>query len=158
MLDCIEFKSDKFETKDEENILCELTNNTIILCDSYETMDFIANEILNTINLKVEHNKYSCDVSDVENAKMELAFGLQRVIDINGQKITLALEPSIIYKSTSVQDIWFIWFIDYENYNKFAIYALSMFKDCDKDYENLDVLYKNIINGQYGCFDGKWVK
>lgn len=158
MLDCIEFESDKFETKDEQNVLCELTDNTIILCDSYETMDFIADEILNTINFKAEHNKYSCDVSDIENAKMELAFGLQRIIDINGQKITLALEPSIIYKSKSVQDIWFIWFIDYENYNKFAVYALSMFKDCDKDYENLDVLYKNIVNGQYGCYNGKWVK
>ena len=156
MLEYIEFTSYKFETKDGQNVLCELTNNTIILCNSYETMDFIADEILNTINLKSEHNEYICtSISDIENAKMELAFGLQRVININGQKITLGLEPSIIYKSKSVQDIWFV---DFDCYNKFMVYALSIFEGCDKGYENLDVLYENIVNGRYGCYDGKWVK
>lgn len=56
----------------------------------------LAKEILDTINGKAEHNNYWCDDEDVGKAKFDLVFGLQRVIDINGQKITLSLEESMI--------------------------------------------------------------
>jgi hypothetical protein len=39
-------------------------------------------------------------------AKLDLCFGLQRIIDINGQKITIGLEPAIIYKANKPEDIW----------------------------------------------------
>ena len=49
MLEYIEFSTDKFE--DEYNILgSELTNNTIILCDSYETMNTLHKYIIYTVN------------------------------------------------------------------------------------------------------------
>lgn len=70
-------------------------------------MDSLAKEIMNTVNGKAEYNDYDCDDEDVGTAKMWLSFGLQRVIDINGQRIILALEPAIIYKANDIKDIWF---------------------------------------------------
>ena len=63
-------------------------------------------EIVDTVNEKAEYNDYWCDDEDVGKAKVELRFGLQQVIDINGQKITIALEPAIIYKANKPEDIW----------------------------------------------------
>lgn len=54
-------------------------------------MDTLTKEIINTVNGKAE---------------LDLCFGLQRIIDINGQKITIGLEPAIIYKANKPEDIW----------------------------------------------------
>ena len=62
-------------------------------------MDTLTKEIINTVNGKAEYNDYCCDDED-------LCFGLQRIIDINGQKITIGLEPAIIYKANKPEDIW----------------------------------------------------
>lgn len=99
MLEHIEFKDERFETKDNYNLLCVLTNSTIILCNNYKLMTTLCNEIINTVNGQAEYNDYWYENADINNAKLELWFGSQRIININGQKITLSLEPSIIYKS-----------------------------------------------------------
>ena len=160
MLQYIEFKNKKFETKDYYNVLGgdKLSNNTIILCANYKLMDTLCDEIINTVNGRAEYNDYWCDDNDVGKAKLELCFGLQRIIDINGQKITLALEPSIIYKAKSIDDLWFIDWIWKDDTYKESVYPLTIFKGSyNKWNEGLDEIYKYIVNGRYGCYNGKWV-
>ena len=99
MLQYIEFKDKRFETKDYKNLLCDLTNNTIILCNNYKLMTTLCDEIIKTVNSQAEYNDYWCENIDINNAKLDLWFGLQRIVDIHGQKNTLSLEPSIVYKA-----------------------------------------------------------
>lgn len=154
MLDYIEFSTDKFE--EEHNILGgELTNNTIILCDSYETMNTLHKYIIDTVNDEEVNDAcvtYYCEDEDVKQAKTILCFGLQRVLKINEQTVTLALEPSIIYKANVMMDVWFA-----EKYDKFRLYPMSIFKGCKSKWnEGKDKVYEYIVNGRYGCYDGKW--
>ena len=164
MLHGIEFTDKRFKTEKDYNVLGELTENTIILCNNYKLMDTLAKEILDTVNGQAEYNDYWCDEDDIGKAKYDLSFGLQRVIDINGQKITLSLEPSIIYKANKLEEIWLF---DCQGtdeietlppYKEF-IYPLFIFKGSKKTWEedSKDAIYKNICNGRYGCFDGKWI-
>lgn len=155
MLIGIEFKAKRFSKKDHDNVFSKITENTIILCYNYDLMDSLAKEIVNTVNGQAEYNDYWCDEEDVGKAKIELSFGLQRIIDINGQKITLALEPAIIYKANSIKDIWFF---DYRGtdeietlppYEEF-IYPMTIFKGSYKVWEDgKDAVYKVICNGRY---------
>lgn len=153
MLEYIEFKSDKFVDNEEYNCISELTRNTIILCNNYKIMDFLSKEIINTVDKESEYNNYWCDDEDDYNAKLSLCFGLQRIIELKEQKITLALEPSIIYKAIIPEDIWFCDIKD----NKIIIYPMLMFKGSYKTWENgKDEVYKTVCSGQYGCYDGKF--
>ena len=161
MLHGIEFKDKRFKTEDDYNVFGELTENTIVLCNNYKLMDTLAKEILDTVNGKAEHNDYWCDDEDVGQAKYDLVFGLQRIIDINGQKITLSIEPSIIYKANKPEDIWlFDWKGKGQTsspYQEF-IYPMLIFKGSRQLWkDNRDSIYKAICCGRYGCYDGKWV-
>jgi hypothetical protein len=157
MLQYIEFKNERFKTKDNYNLLCDLTNNTIILCSNYKLMTTLCDEIINTVNGQAEYNDYWCKDVDINNAKLELCFDLQRIIDINGQKITLSLEPSIVYKAKDIKDIWFFDWIGNLPYKEF-IYPITIFKGSQENWdEGLDEVYKYIVNDRYGCYDGKWV-
>lgn len=164
MLIGIEFNDSRFRKKDDDNLFYEITNNTIVLCHNYKLMDSLAKEILDTVNGKAEYNNYDCDDEDIGHAKLCLSFGLQRIIDINGQRITLALEPAIIYKANDIADIWFFdCRTQYEpnnlsGYEEF-IYPMNIFKGSQEIWnKGKDEVYKTICNGQYGTYDGKWVK
>ena len=154
MLDYMEFKNEEFDQT--QNLLGgQLTNNTIILCNSYETMNYLHSKIVDTVNEITEEDgiEYFCEDEDVLNAKTTLCFGLQRVIQINNQTITLALEPSIIYKAESIEDIWFADKLG----DKYSVYSMDRFIGCqDKWNEGKDAVYRYIVNGRYGCYDGKW--
>nr|DAR44161.1 MAG TPA: hypothetical protein [Caudoviricetes sp.] len=162
MLEAIEFKADRFKKGDNYNLI-EFTKNTVILCSDYKLMDTLTKEIINTVNGKAEYNDYYCDDEDDGNAKLDLCFGLQRIIDINGQKITIGLEPAIIYKANKPEDIWlFAWqgcdeietLPKYEEY----IYPMLIFKGSRKTWEDgKDAVYQTICNGRYGCYHGKWI-
>ena len=160
MLRGIKFTDERFKTEDNYNLFDGLTKNTIIVCHDYKLMDTLTKEIVNTVNQEAEYNDYDCDDEDIHKAKIVLSFGLQRIIDINGQKITLALEPSIIYKAKDINDIWFFdWNggsagTEYQEY----IYPMTMFKGSQATWnEGLDEVYKTICNGRYGTYDGRWV-
>lgn len=126
-------------------------------------MDTLATEIINTANGKAEYNDYWCDDKDIGQAKYALRFGLQRIIEINEQQITLGLEPAIIYKANKPEDIWFFdWHGTDEieslpKYEEF-IYPMLIFKGSGKTWEDgKDAVYQTICNGRYGCYDGRWV-
>lgn len=154
MLEYIEFKADRFR-KDEDFNVIDFTENTIILCNNCQLMNSLAEEIINTVNGKAEYNDYWCESEDIGKAEIELNFGLQCLIDINGQKITLSLEPSIIYKANKPEDIWLF---DINGYNKELIYPMLIFKGSNQIWEaGKDEVYKNICNGRCGCYDGNFI-
>ena len=154
MLEYIEFKADRFR-KDEDFNVIDFTENTIILCNNCQLMNSLAKEIIDTVNGKAEYNDYWCESEDIGKAEIELNFGLQCLIDINGQKITLSLEPSIIYKANKPEDIWLF---DINGYNKELIYPMLIFKGSNQIWEaGKDEVYKNICNGRFGCYDGKFL-
>lgn len=160
VVEWIMFNNEKFNKEDENNLFDPITNNTIVLCSDYKAMDMLANEIINTINGAAEYNDYSCDQEDVGNAKLVLSFGLQRLIDINGQRITIALEPAIIYKAQGIDDIWFFNLQSSADGAKCvgSIYPMLVFKGSNDVWNaGLDEVYKTICNGQYGTYNGKWV-
>lgn len=162
MLKAIEFTDKRFKKEDDYNLINPLLNNTIILCNNYKLMDSLAKEIFDTVNGNAEHNFYECADKDIGNAQMQLSFGLQRIININRQKITLALEPAIIYKAGAIEEIWLfdsagIHNSDVNPYREF-IYPLCMYEGtCEKWQTDKDELYRMICNGRCGTYDGKWV-
>lgn len=163
MLHFIEFKDKRFDRSHDYNLI-EFTENTIILCNNYQLLDTFANEIIKTVNRQAEYNDYFCEDKDIGMAKVDLVFALQRVIDINGQKITLGLEPSIIYKADKPEDIWFFdWSGSDKNkllppYKEF-IYPMLIFKGSREVWKKgKNYLYDTICSGLYGCYDGDWIK
>ena len=158
MLESILFKDKRFDTTGNNNLMAELTSNTIILCSDYKVMSTLADEILKTVNGDADYNDYFCEDADIGNAKYTLYFGLQRVIEINDQKIILCLEPAMIYRATSIEDIWFATAAgDGESYKE-AVYPLNAFIGSKALYaEGLDKIYKFIVGGRFGCYDGNWV-
>lgn len=159
MVRAILFKDKRFKVTDDDNLLSPLTENTIILCNNCDLKNSLTKEICDTINGNAEYNEYDCDDADVGKAKVTFRFGLQSIIDINGQKITLALEPSIIYKATKKDDIWFAgWSGGFAGttYEEF-IYPIGVFKGSHDVWEKgLDEVYEMICSGRYGVYDGKW--
>lgn len=152
------FKDKRFDIKDDNNLMDPITDNIIILCANYRLMDSLAEEIVNTINGNAEYNDYDCDVEDVGKAKYELRFGLQRVIDISGQKIILCLEPAMIYRAKQIKDIWFADWVGKDNNYKESVYPMTIFKGSREVWDSgLDEVYKTILSGRYGCYDGSWI-
>ena len=158
MVNAIQFNLTRFNLHNDNNLL-ELTNNTIILYPNTDIMISLSDEIFNTINGKAEYNDYWCDESDVGKAELSLRFALLSLINIGKQTITLAIEPSIIYKARSIDAIWFIDFSGKDSTYKESIYPMTIFKGSKSVWNSgLDEVYKTIVCGRYGCYDGKWVK
>ena len=158
MLESILFKDKRFDTSGNNNLMADLTTNTIILCSDYKIMTTLADEILKTVNGYAEYNDYFCDDEDIGKANYTLYFGLQRVIEINDQKIILCLEPAMIYRATSIEDIWFATSAGEGDIYKEAVYSLDAFIGSKAIYaEGLDKVYKFIVSGRFGCYDGNWV-
>ena len=158
MLESILFKAKRFDTNNDNNLMCDLTNNTIILCSNYKIMDSLADEIINTVNGEADYNDYFCADEDIGKAKYTMCFGLQRVIEIGEQKIILCLEPAMIYRATQIEDIWFATSAGEGEDYKEAVYPMTVFIGSKDIYaEGLDKVYKFIVSGKYGCYDGSWI-
>jgi hypothetical protein len=157
MLEAIRFnKPDVFVTKDFYNEMTDLTNNTIIICNSVPIHFALNDEILNTINGTAEYNDYACDESDVGTGKVLMLGGLQRMLSIGDQTITTGIEPALVYKAKSDEDIWFAdTIITEDGKEKILIYPMTHFKG-HKDVwsEGLDSVYFYVAGGRYGAYDG----
>jgi hypothetical protein len=118
--------------------------------------DKVNDEILNTINGTAEYNDYACDESDVGTGKVVMLGGLQRMLSIGDQTITTGIEPALVYKAKSDEDIWFAdTIITEDGKEKILIYPMTHFKG-HKDVwsEGLDSVYFYVAGGRYGAYDG----
>ena len=52
------FKDKRFDTKDDNNLMYPITENTIILCNNYKLMNSLAEEIFNTILGRCDENLF----------------------------------------------------------------------------------------------------
>lgn len=153
MVSQILFTDKRFDAKNESNYMYELTKNTIILCTNQELLCSLGQEILDTINDKTK-NCYDCDVKDVGKAKIIIRNRLHMVIDVNGQTITLCLEPAMVYKAKEIDDIWFFTKVKINGNYKECIYPLSSFEGTEKVWKagGLNSIYLGIVCGRYGTF------
>lgn len=158
MLRGIRFNDKRFDKTDGNNIFGELTDNTIVICRNYDMMEALAKEIIRTVNGRAEHNDYDCDEEDVGKTKYTINFFLQKVIDINGQTITLCLEPAMVYKAKSIRDIWFF-DRNWPSRHADQIYPMTVFKGAEEVWErSLDAVYNTIVIGRYGGYTGEWIE
>lgn len=158
MLRGIRFNDKRFDKTDGNNIFGELTDNAIVICRNYDMMEALAKEIIRTVNGRAEHNDYDCDDEDVRKAKYTINFFLQKVIDINGQTITLCLEPAMVYKAKSIRDIWFF-DRNWPSRHADQIYPMTVFKGAEEVWERgLDAVYNTIVIGRYGGYTGEWIE
>jgi len=71
----------------------------------------------------------------------------------------LCLEPAMIYRAKKIEEIWFCDWIGKGKSYKESIYPMTVFVGSDEVWnDGLDKVYKMIVNGRYGCYDGKWTK
>lgn len=158
MLEGIRFNDKRFHQDDDCNIMAELTGNTIILCRNFDMMQALAEEIYNTINGRAEHNDYYCDEEDVGKARYKKTFFLQHVIKINDQKITLCLEPAMVYRAQSFEDIWFFDHKKVGNDYLWTLTPLSTYKGAKEIWDKgLDCVYTQVTIGRYGGYTGEWI-
>lgn len=151
------FKDERFIIEEDNNLMCPMTENTIILCPNYEVMCSFTEEILNTINGIAGYNEIDCNANDFGKAELKIFGSLQRVINVNEQRIILCVEPAMIYRADQIEDIWFIdWQGSDDNYKEF-IYPMSIFEGSQEVWdEGLDKVYKMIVDGRYGCYYRGW--
>lgn len=156
MLNAIRIYDERFDM--EQNTLAELTDNTIILCRNFDMMSALAGDIVRAINKKGDCCDYICDDEDIGKAKYDVKLFLQKTIDINGQKITLCLEPAMVYRAKCIEDIWFLDYGWPNNQKSEQIYPLTAFNGARKLWESgLDAVYTQIAIGRYGGYNGEWI-
>lgn len=156
MLNAIRIYDERFDM--EQNTLAELTDNTIILCRNFDMMSTIAGDIVRAINKKGDYYDYICDDEDIGKAKYDVKLFLQKTIDINGQKISLCLEPAMVYRAKRIEDIWFLDYGYPNNQKSEQIYPLTAFKGARELWESgLDAVYTQIAIGRYGGYNGEWI-
>jgi len=159
MIHGIWFNDETFDRTSDNNIMYPLTKDTLVLCSDYQLMNFLANDIMTAINYENTDNDYDCDESDIGKAKYELNFGLQKVIDVNGQRITLCLEPAMIYRVKHISDIWFAEWVNIDCEIKKSVYPMTAFIGSNELWnKGLVEVYQAIVCGKCGGYNGSWVK
>ena len=164
MLKGIEFHNSsnreyQFETKDDYNLMNELTSNTIILCANSKIKNFIMQQIVDILDCK--HKEFDEESHDYNTddypCNMDYKYIIQylptTILSINSlQQIILTIEAPFILQAQSPKDIWFV---DYDKDNKLLVYPFTIFKGYKDDWdEGVMELYKNVCNGRYGCYVG----
>lgn len=150
MIEGIEFKKELFETTDENNIICPMTSNVIILCNSSETKDIISDEI-ERLNDEDGADYGSTDKNDVSIEKV-IRYKPTSIYAINGeqQKIIVTVEDPFIL---TAKDKWDIWFADVNKDNKIEIYPFVAFVGSQETWDKgIDRVYRDTIIGRYGSF------
>ena len=155
MLNAVEFLDDIFNKEDDNNIMCELTDNTIIICSNSRVKNIILKHIIECFKSSDYEN---CDYNyeDGDKFQIEVSYNPTSVINVSNnnnltQRITITKEVPFILQAKNPNDIWFA------NYNEessqTSIYPFTIFKGYidvwDKGVMNV---YKKIINGCYGNF------
>lgn len=158
MLVGISFESEKFDKTKKRNIFGRLTENTIVICRNFDMMKFLAQEIVATVNEKIERNYYYCEDEDVGKAKYGINNFLTTEIYINNQKIVLCLEPAMVYRAKDIKDIWFF---DTRKVGDAYLYFLIPFyayKGSENTWEKgLTSVYAQITLGRYAGYNGEWI-
>lgn len=140
--------------KNSNTWLHELTENTILLCDTAAVKDRITNDLVATfvdktaecVNLNKDYEWI--DNNDVSFKKI-MEFSFTSKYQFNACNIhinlTVSIEPAIVYSVKSPYDIWFV---RLSSDDKLLFYHLTEFENYEK-YNDLDALYKAVTVGRF---------
>lgn len=158
MVKGIQFNDEQFDATDYHNIFGELTENTVVFCRNFDMMKAFAQKIVDTINGKAEYNIYDCGEEDIGRARYDISVYLTTVIKVNNQKITLCLEPAMIYTAKRIEDVWFLDERKVGDNYLWTIDPLAGYKGAKNIWEGgLDSVYAQITIGRYGGYTGEWI-
>lgn len=134
--------------------LHELTENTILLCDTTVVKDRITNDLVATfVDKTAEHVNLNegyewIDNNDVSFKKI-MNFLPTSKYQFNARNIhinlTVSIEPAIV---CSVKSLYDIWFVRLSSDDKLLFYPLTEFENYEK-YNDLDALYKAVMVGRF---------
>lgn len=170
MLQGIEFNEKKFDKENCNNLFCDLTNNVIVLCPNFDMKQELAQEIMATVNNgqqeivatvngKIEGNFYAFYEDKPEKAVYGTNMFLQTIIEIGDQKIYLCLEPAMVYKAKQIEDIWLLDKKKAEDGYLYTLIPFRFYKNAKNLWEKgLDYVYRNIHLGRYGGYSGEWIE
>lgn len=147
---------EKFEFKDDNNLMDVITDNCIVLCEDTRVKNFLASQIEDICDGKHQgEDGYTYYVGDDEDTPEPKITNMMTYLPTtwltidNEQKIILTVEAPFILTATSAEDIWFA---QRNNEGKIAIYPFRVFKGYKETWnEGIEKVYKNTINGRYCC-------
>ena len=147
MINTIEFISKIFDNSENENIMTELTDYVIILCDSSNTKAVISDEI-ESINYAIGPD-YENDKSEDSDIRTEKRYLPTSIYNIDGeQKIIVTVEDPFVLTAKTKEDIWFA---DTNlDGSKIYIYPLTAFAG----YKQMSIyeIYTGVLSGVFGSF------
>ena len=164
MLKEIEFLDDIFNKEDGNNVMCELTDNTIIICSDLRVKNIILKHIIECFESSDYEN---CDYNyeDGDRIFIEVSYKPTSIVNISNidnvcpmQRITITKEVPFILQAKTSDDIWFVNYKKYyndksKNKSGISIYPFSIFKGyIDIWNEGIMNVYKQTINGKFGNF------
>ena len=161
MLKYLKILDNRFIKDNNYNILSckgDLSDNIIIKCKTFDTVNYIATIILETINnieiSNIEEDIFTffyCEDEDIDNAKVEIIdLDLEEIIiQINKQTITISTHPEIILKVKNKKDLWFI----NEANDGLRIYGLVDFKGYNENLNSGDLwdIINGVFKGRFGA-------
>lgn len=172
MIKGIEFNGEEWEKEKDHNFLgvleikdenIGLTNNVVVLCENRDIKYKISKTINDILNHKFDDSNevdFVCEDEDYNilyKDRCFIEFGLTTIFNLYNQRITLSIEPSVIYKATKLEDIWLAETDIDERF--YSVFPILDFESSDKVFnKGLDEVYKMIVSGRYGCYDGSWIK
>lgn len=159
MLNYIEFHGDLFNHDDYYNLVDEMTNNMIFICDCPQTKNKIVNEIEKICNGEcVEYgHDYWCGENRLYptiTKRVITYLPTTRLVIDNEQTITCTIEAPFVLTATDIKDIWFA----VNNGGKISVYPMTIFKGShDKWNDGIESVYCYVTGGRYGSYDGYWM-
>ena len=156
MLNQVDFLEDMFIREDDGNVLCELTNNTIILCSDAKVKHILSERIIKCFNSDT-YEKCNYDHDEGDELNIELAYRPTTILNVinnrlyRKQRIVISIEAPFMLQADNPYDIWFA--RKDKDADKILLYAFTTFKGYNKSW-NKGVLnvYKETINGHFGDF------
>jgi hypothetical protein len=145
--------------------MLELTKNTIVLFNSFELKNKFVQEFSKIQNDETNSDDNSicyCTIIDDDKAseqdhkadiKTNIIYMPTSIFTVdNEQRFVFTTEAPFVLQCNNPYDLWFC---DTNNENEIQLYSLVGFKGYKEAWgDGVDNIYKNVINGRYGCYEG----
>lgn len=164
MLSYVEFVGEKFNHIDDNNLMDELTYNTIVICDSPDTKNELFAEFSRICFgdcIGEDDHVYSMGNEDDGRDYPEITSVITHYLptirfEIDGEQlITLTIEAPFVLTAERAQDLWFA---NTNNDGKISIWPMCIFQDYKEDWtKGRDYVYTLVARGNYGGYEGYWM-
>jgi hypothetical protein len=132
--------------------LLEMTKNTIILCNNsklvHDLLDII-DKIKNDNGDTTDGIRYNLSKTlNPSDIKRNLVYLPTSIYTVGKQRIIVTVEPTSVLLMNHPYDLWFFEDDEFYSFSDFKGY-----KEIWKEDGSFGV-YKNIVSGRYGCYEG----